>query len=101
MAITNVLLILVFLIILILLLSLSFVYSKRNKSPEKIRKIIQSSITSLKEQEFNPNVSTDNWDIHKLRLEKFRVSKYKGLTFFLSSGNRIYYLSEDGEKVYC
>tara|TARA_A100001388_G_C28603930_1_gene419513 strand:- start:122 stop:427 length:306 start_codon:yes stop_codon:yes gene_type:complete len=101
MAITNVLLILVFFIILILFLSLSFVYSNRKKSPEKIRKIIQPSITSLKEKEFNPNVSTDNWDIHKLRLEKFRRSKYKGLTFFVSSENRIYYLSEEGEKVYC
>ena len=33
--------------------------------------------------------------------EKFRRSKYKGLTFFVSSENRIYYLSEEGDKVYC
>ena len=54
-----------------------------------------------KEEELNPDISTDNWDLHKLRLEKFRRSKYKGLTFFVSSENRIYYLSEEGDKVYC
>ena len=54
-----------------------------------------------KELEFNPDLSTDNWDLHKLRLEKFRRSQYKGLTFFVSSENRIYYLSEEGHKVYC
>ena len=53
------------------------------------------------EEKFNPDISTDNWDLHKLRLEKFRRSQYKGLTFFVSSENRIYYLSEEGYKVYC
>ena len=53
------------------------------------------------EVELNPDLSTDNWDLHKLRLEKFRRSQYKGLTFFVSSENRIYYLSEEGHKVYC
>ena len=55
----------------------------------------------LEEQQFNPDISTDNWDLHKLRLDKFRRSQYKGLTFFVSSENRIYYLSEEGDKVYC
>ena len=55
----------------------------------------------INEEEFNPDISTDNWDLHKLRLEKFRRSQYKGLTFFVSSENRIYYLSEKGDKVYC
>ena len=64
-------------------------------------KIISSSISSLKELESNPDISTDNWDLHKFRLEKFRRSQYKGLTFFVSSENRIYYLSEEGDKVYC
>ena len=54
-----------------------------------------------KEAEFNPDINTLNWDLHKLRLEKFRRSQYKGLTFFVSSENRIYYLSEEGHKVYC
>ena len=54
-----------------------------------------------KEVELNPDINTLNWDLHKLRLEKFRRSQYKGLTFFISSDNRIYYLSEEGDKVYC
>ena len=54
-----------------------------------------------KELELNPDINTLNWDLHKLRLEKFRRSQYKGLTFFVSSENRIYYLSEKGDKVYC
>ena len=31
----------------------------------------------------------------------FKRSQYKGLTFFVSSENKIYYLSEEGDKVYC
>ena len=55
----------------------------------------------INEEKFNPDISTDNWDLHKFRLEKFRRSQYKGLTFFVSSENRIYYLSEEGDRVYC
>ena len=55
----------------------------------------------INEEELNPDISTDNWDLHKLRLNKFRRSQYKGLTFFVSSENRIYYISEKGDKVYC
>ena len=54
-----------------------------------------------KQLELNPDINTLNWDLHKLRLEKFRRSQYKGLTFFVSSENKIYYLSEEGDKVYC
>jgi len=54
-----------------------------------------------KEVELNPDVNTLNWDLHKLRLDKFKRSQYKGLTFFVSSENKIYYLSEEGDKVYC
>ena len=96
MTLTNILLI----IFLILLFSLFF-YSKRNRSLSQKTTIIPTYVPFLKEQEFNPDVSTNNWDLHKLRLEKFRRSQYKGLTFFVSSENRIYYLSEEGDKVYC
>ena len=54
-----------------------------------------------KEVELNPDVNTLNWDLHKFRLDKFKRSQYKGLTFFVSSENKIYYLSEEGDKVYC
>ena len=43
-----------------------------------------------KEVELNPDLSTDNWDLHKFRLDKFKRSQYKGLTFFVSSENKIY-----------
>ena len=82
-------------------LFLLFFYLKRNNNSVKKTKINVPNIPFLKEQEFNPDISTNNWDLHKLRLDKFRRSQYKGLTFFVSSENRIYYLSEEGEKVYC
>ena len=93
---TNILLILFF-----VLLFLLFFYSKRNRRLVHKSTIIPTFVPFLKEQEFNPDISTDNWDLHKLRLNKFKRSQYKGLTFFVSSENRIYYISEEGEKVYC
>ena len=93
---TNILLILFFVPLFLL-----FFYSKRIKRLSKKTKSIPNYFHFLKEQEFNPDISTDNWDLHKLRLDKFRRSQYKGLTFFVSSENRIYYLSEGGDKIYC
>ena len=93
---TNILLILFF-----VLLFLLFFYSKRNKRLAQKKTIIPTYVPFLKKQESNPDISTDNWDLHKLRLDKFKRSQYKGLTFFVSSENKIYYLSEEGEKVYC
>ncbi len=94
---TNILLILFFVLILLLL----FFYSKRNIKSAKKTIISQTYVPFLKEQEFNPDITTDNWDLHKLRLDKFKRSQYKGLTFFVSSENKIYHLSEEGDKVYC
>ena len=94
---TNILLLILFFVLLFLL----FFYSKLNRRLAQKTKIIPTYVPSLKEQEFNPDINTDNWDLHKLRLDKFRRSQYKGLTFFISSENRIYYLSEEGDKVYC
>jgi len=93
---TNILLILFFVLLFLLLF-----YSKRNRGLVQKTTISPTYVPFLKEHEFNPDISTDNWDLHKLRLDKFRRSQYKGLTFFISSENRIYYLSEEGDKVYC
>ena len=93
---TNLLLVLFFVFILLL-----FFYSKRSRELAQKTTIIPTYVPFLKEQEFNPDISTDNWDLHKLRLDKFKRSQYKGLTFFVSSENKIYYLSEEGDKVYC
>ena len=64
-----------------------------------------SSFSKLKttpnDQECNPDINTKNWDLHKIRLNKFGRSQYKGLTFFKSSKDGIYYFSEKGTKVYC
>ena len=92
----NIILILFFVILFLLLF-----YSKRKNKSAKKTTISRTYLPLLKEQEFNPDISTDNWDLHKLRLDKFRRSQYKGLTFFVNSENRIYYLSEEGDKVYC
>ena len=92
----NILFILFFVLIFLL-----FFYSRRNNKSAKKTTTSLTYVPFLKEQEFNPDISTDNWDLHKLRLDKFRRSQYKGLTFFVSSENRIYYLSEEGDKVYC
>ena len=50
---------------------------------------------------FNMTQNSMNTPYAKRVAEKFRRSQYKGLTFFVSSENRIYYLSEEGHKVYC
>ena len=92
---TNILLILFFVILLLLF------YLKRYRGLAQKTTISTTYVPSLKEQEINPNVSTDNWDLHKFRLDKFKRSQYKGLTFFVCSENRIYYLFEEGDKVYC
>ena len=89
------------LIVFFVLLFLLFVDSKRNNKSAKKPTISPTYVPFLKEKEFNPDISTDNWDLHKLRLDKFKRSQYKGLTFFVSSENKIYYLSEEGDKVYC
>ena len=101
MSVTSILLILFLLIVFFVLLLLLIFYSKRNNKLAKKTTISPTYVPYLREQEFNPDISTDNWDLHKLRLDKFRRSQYKGLTFFVSSENRIYYLSEEGDKVYC
>ena len=93
---TNILLILFFVLLFLLLF-----YSKRSRRLAQKTTISPTYVPFLKEQEFNPDISTDNWNLHKLRLDKFKRSQYKGLTFYVSSENRIYYLSEEGDKVYC
>ena len=90
---TNILLIILLLIVFFVLIFRAFFYLKRKKRLVKKRIISPTYVPFLKEQEFNPDISTDNWDLHKLRLDKFKRSQYKGLTFFVSSENRIYYLS--------
>ena len=88
--------IVVFLILILLLL----LYKRTlNRSIKKIS--FGFLITTVKEEEYDPDINTKNWDLHKNRLIKFGRSQYKGLTFFVSSEDRIYYFSKEGNKVYC
>ena len=54
---TNILLLTLFFVLLFLL----FFYSKRNKELAQKKPIIQTYLPFLKEKEFNPDISTDNW----------------------------------------
>ena len=97
------LLVLFTLFILFIFISFLFLlvnYKKPYSRPTK-KSSFSQLIPTANEQECNPDINTKNWDLHKIRLNKFGRSQYKGLTFFISSENRIYYLSEKGSKVYC
>ena len=91
----------VVIIFIFLILILLFLLYKRplNRSKKKIS--FGFLISTVKEEEYDPDINTKNWDLHKKRLIKFGRSQYKGLTFFVSSENRIYYFSKEGNKVYC
>ncbi len=93
--------ILVILFLIIVCFILLYFYIKRYQRLAKTKSIFGNFNPDLKEEQFNPDINTNNWDLHKLRLDKFKRSQYKGLTFFKSSEDKIYYLSEKGIKVYC
>ena len=96
----SLLLVLFTLFILFIFILFLVNYKKPYNRPTKINSFSQL-IPSANEQECSPDINTKNWDLHKIRLNKFGRSQYKGLTFFISSEGRIYYLSEKGTKVYC
>ena len=56
---TNILLILFFVLLFLLLF-----YSKRKRGLAQKTTIIPTYVPFLKEEEFNPDISTDNWDLH-------------------------------------
>ena len=97
---TKLLLVLLTLFILFIFIFFLVNYKKPYNRPTKTSSFSQL-IPTANEQEYNPDINTKNWDLHKIRLNKFGRSQYKGLTFFISSEDRIYYLSEKGSKVYC
>ena len=90
----------IFFFILVFIILLSFYENSYKNSLKKITSFVPF-IFSKKEQEYNPVIDTNNWDLHIKRLEKFKRSQYKGLTFFVSPEDRIYYLSKKGKIVYC
>jgi len=94
--------IIIFLSSLIFVVVLNFLsYARQYKRSVKRTRTYAPFINSLEEQNSNPDINTENWDLHKQRLSKFRRSQYKGLTFFVSSQNKVFYISEKGTKIYC
>ncbi len=91
----------VILLLIIVCFIILYFYTKLYLRSPKIKTSFRTFNPDLKEEQFNPDINTNNWDLHKLRLDKFKRSQYKGLTFFKSSEDKIYYLSENGIKVYC
>ena len=97
---SNLFIVIILIFIFFILIFFLFLYKKPiNRSTIKISS--GNLIPYEKEEENNPDKNTMNWDLHKIRLIKFGRSQYKGLTFFVSSEDRIYYLSKEGNKVYC
>ena len=97
---TKLLLVLFSIFVLFITIFFILICKKKYVLSSKKRSFIPF-ITPLKEEEYNPDINTNNWYLHKNRLIKFGRSQYKGLTFFVNSEDRIYYLSEKGIKVYC
>ena len=96
----SLLLVLFTLFILFIFIFFLVNYKKPHNKPTKTNSF-SILIPTANEQEYNPDINTKNWDLHKIRLNKFGRSQYKGLTFFISSEDRIYYLSKKGTKIYC
>ena len=97
---SKLLLVLFFIVTFFITLFLLLIFRKKN-NPSADSKSFSPLILTPKRQENNPDINTNNWYLHKSRLIKFGRSQYKGLTFFVSSEGRIYYLSEKGTKVFC
>ena len=88
-------------LLILLLLFFAFIFNQKNRSyKKKLSKNFLYQPDNLKE-ELNPDINTINWDLHKNRLKRFGRSQYKGLTFFINEQGKIYYLTKEGNKVYC
>ena len=88
-----------FLILVILILVFIF-YRSKSSFKKKLFKNFQYQ-SETKKENLNPDINTLDWDLHKTRLQKFGRSQYKGLTFFINEKGTIYYLNENGIRVYC
>ena len=50
--------------------------------------------------EINPSLVTKDYDQHVRRLNKFRSSNYKGITYYFSKKGGLYYYSKDNVRIY-
>ena len=79
--------ILLFLLCLVFAVSFSLRYSKYNISKFEII-------------ENDPNLPTIDYDQHIRRLNKFRTSNFKGITYFFSKKGGLYYYSKKNVRIY-
>ena len=50
--------------------------------------------------ENNPNLLTKDYDQHVRRLNIFRSSNYKGVTYYFSKKGGLYFYSKDNVRIY-
>ena len=50
--------------------------------------------------ENNPSLLTKDYDQHVRRLNIFRSSNYKGITYYFSKKGALYYYSKDNVRIY-
>ena len=50
--------------------------------------------------ENDPSLLTKNYDQHVRRLNLFRSSNYKGITYYFSKKGALYYYSKDNVRIY-
>ena len=60
----------------------------------------KSSKNKFKTIESNPNLLTKDYEQHVRRLNKFRNSNYKGITYYFSKKGGLYYYSENNVRIY-
>ena len=56
---------------------------------------------TMQERRNNPELNTNELNIHNDRLDKFNKSKFKGVTYYIGPRGGYYYYSVNGKKVYC
>ena len=56
---------------------------------------------SFEERETDPTLSTNDWEQHQQRLNKYSKSTFKNTTFYVGSRGGVYYITSRGTKVYC
>ena len=84
---TYLLTILLTAVFLVFVVSFIFKYYKNSKNKFEII-------------ENNPSLSTKDYDQHIRRLNAFRSSNYKGITYYFSKKGGLYYYSKDNVRIY-
>ena len=84
---TNLLTILLTIVFLVFVIYFLYKYYKNSKNKFEII-------------EKNPSLLTKDYDQHIRRLNIFRSSNYKGITYYFSKKGGLYYYSKDNVRIY-